>query len=91
MDVMKELGQPQITTESLVVNEFAFLLARLLTMGMIILGYMLNSFLMFKILTVTLVGASIASYILFRIWWHYYKDMVPRVPYTPKQHKPKHV
>jgi hypothetical protein len=83
-DVMKELAQPQVTTESLVVVEFAYYLARLFIMSITLVAAVTGAFMVFKVLTVALTFAAIISYILFRIWWHYYKDVVPRVPYTVK-------
>ena len=88
-DVMKELNQPHVTTESLVVVEFAYYLARIFIMSVVILAWHFNVFVVFKILACTLTFAAVVSYILFRTWWHYYKDMVPRVPYTVKQRKHK--
>jgi hypothetical protein len=88
-DVMKELARPTVTTESLVVVEFAYLLARLFIMSITLIAAVLGAFMIFKVLAVVLTFAAIISYVLFRIWWHYYKDRVPRMPYTVKPKKTK--
>ena len=79
-DVMKELGQPQTSTESLVVVEFAYFIGRLAVMGLILLGCYLESFLMFKILTIILMASAILSYVIFRLWWRAYRGVIPRAP-----------
>ncbi|MDR0462147.1 MAG: MFS transporter [Christensenellaceae bacterium] len=83
-DVMKELGHPKESTESLVVVELAFFIGRITTMSLIIWAYHANSFWMFRILTAVFMSSAIISYIIFRIWWRLYGNRIPRVPYAKK-------
>jgi|GEM_PF-2561812 len=87
MDVMKDLGKPELSTESIVVLEFAYLIGRLTYVGLILLAYVLDSFLMFTILAASFTACAIVVYILFRLWWKHYRNVIPRIPFTPKQKK----
>ena len=86
-DAMKELGHNHVSTETLVMAEFAYLLGRLTVVGMILVSSTINSLLMFQIITIVFIGTAIVGYILFRTWWHLYGKMIPRAPIPVKVKK----
>jgi len=87
-DVMKDLGHESMTTESLVLVEFAYFLARMVAMLFILLAYYVytktQSIMFFGIITVVFMCGTLAAYILFRVWWGLYQNMIPRSPIPQK-------
>ena len=74
LDVMKELGHDKYNTESIVLVEFAYFLARVIGFGVLFLVFYLDSFSTFRVLAVVFMGAAVICSVLIKLWYRAYGD-----------------
>ena len=72
LDVMKELGHDKYNTESIVMAEFAYFVARVIGFGLLFLVFYLDSFVAFRILAVVFMGTAVICSVLIRLWYRAY-------------------
>ena len=88
LDVMKKLGHEKYNTESVVLVEFAYFVARMVGFGLIFLAFYVDgpSMWMFRILTVVFMSMAIICSVCVKLWYRAYTGVKPRE--VPPTHPP---